>query len=193
LDQAQNFPLFCMPASLQFGVDQLIVDRHFEATALGRYQGNGLDVELVLLGQICHQTDGSVRVVSNRAVDDSNFHSNISLIWEDPTWILLFVIFRQHATYEIMQEVVAGLRRCTMRKFASFVFGSVMGAMFGAVVALLIAPSSGEELQARARVRVATLRDEVQNAYDIRTAQLQAELEALSSSSEGDEQPPESE
>ena len=35
-----------------------------------------------------------------------------------------------------------------MRKFASFVFGSVMGAMFGAVVALLIAPSSGEELQA---------------------------------------------
>ncbi|MFV1857814.1 MAG: YtxH domain-containing protein [Anaerolineales bacterium] len=80
-----------------------------------------------------------------------------------------------------------------MRKFASFVFGSVMGAMFGAVVALLIAPSSGEELQARARVRVATLRDEVQNAYDMRTAQLQAELEALSSSSEGDEQPPESE
>ena len=80
-----------------------------------------------------------------------------------------------------------------MRKFASFVFGSVMGAIFGAVVALLIAPSSGEELQARARDRVATLRDEVQNAYDIRTAQLQAELEALSSSSEGDEQPPESE
>ncbi len=80
-----------------------------------------------------------------------------------------------------------------MRKFASFVFGSVMGAMFGAVVALLIAPSSGEELQARARKRVSTLRDEVQNAYDIRTAQLQAELEALSSSSEGDEQPPKSE
>ncbi len=80
-----------------------------------------------------------------------------------------------------------------MRKFASFVFGSVMGAMFGAVVALLIAPSSGEELQARARVRVATLRDEVQNAYDNRTAQLQAELETLSSNSEEDEQPPESE
>ena len=68
-----------------------------------------------------------------------------------------------------------------------------MGAMFGAVVALLIAPSSGEELQARARVRVATLRDEVQNAYDIRTAQLQAELEALSSNSGNDEHPPESE
>ncbi|MFQ5923575.1 MAG: YtxH domain-containing protein [Anaerolineales bacterium] len=80
-----------------------------------------------------------------------------------------------------------------MRKFASFVFGSVMGAMFGAVVALLIAPSSGEELQARARERVATLRDEVQNAYDKRAAQLQAELEALSSSSKGDEQPPEAE
>lgn len=75
-----------------------------------------------------------------------------------------------------------------MRKFASFVFGSVMGAMFGAVVALLIAPSSGEELQARARERVSSLRDEVQNAYDVRAAQLQAELDALSSSPEGDQQ-----
>ncbi len=79
-----------------------------------------------------------------------------------------------------------------MRKFASFVFGSVMGAMFGAVVALLIAPSSGEELQARARERVATLRDEVQNAYDVRAAQLQAELDVLSSTPEGDEKQPES-
>jgi len=79
-----------------------------------------------------------------------------------------------------------------MRKFASFVFGSVMGAMFGAVVALLIAPSSGEELQARARERVSTLRDEVQEAYEVRAAQLQAELDALSSSPEGDELPPES-
>jgi len=80
-----------------------------------------------------------------------------------------------------------------MRKFASFVFGSVMGAMFGAVVALLIAPSSGEELQARAKERVATLRDEVQNAYDVRTAQLQAELEALSSGPEEEEPAPEAE
>ena len=80
-----------------------------------------------------------------------------------------------------------------MRKFASFVFGSVMGAMFGAIVALLIAPSSGEELQARARERVATLRDEVQSAYEVRTAQLQAELDVLSSGPEGDELPPDSE
>ncbi len=79
-----------------------------------------------------------------------------------------------------------------MRKFASFVFGSVMGAMFGAVVALLIAPSSGEELQARARERVSTLRDEVQNAYDVRAAQLQAELDVLSSTPEADEKQPES-
>ena len=80
-----------------------------------------------------------------------------------------------------------------MRKFASFVFGSVMGAMFGAVVALLIAPSSGEELQARAKERVSTLRDEVQSAYEVRTAQLQAELEALSSTPEEEEPAPESE
>ncbi len=80
-----------------------------------------------------------------------------------------------------------------MRKFASFIFGTVMGALFGAVIALLIAPSSGEELQARAKERVSTLRDEVQNAYETRAAQLQAELEALSSSPAGDTQPPESE
>ena len=77
-----------------------------------------------------------------------------------------------------------------MRKFASFVFGSVMGAMFGAVVALLLAPSSGEELQARARERVTNLRDEIQDAYDTRAAQLQAELAALSEpSSEEAEEP----
>ena len=77
-----------------------------------------------------------------------------------------------------------------MRKFASFVFGSVIGALFGVVVALLIAPSSGEELQARARERVSNLRDEVEKAYKMRAAQLQAELEALSTGSEDDEQPP---
>lgn len=80
-----------------------------------------------------------------------------------------------------------------MRKFASFVFGAVIGALFGVVVALLIAPSSGEELQAKARERVKHLRDEVQNAYEMRAAQLQAELEALSSGSEKEEQPPDSE
>ncbi len=74
-----------------------------------------------------------------------------------------------------------------MRKFASFVFGSVIGALFGVVVALLIAPSSGEELQARARERVSNLRNEVQNAYEMRAAQLQGELEALSKRSEDDE------
>jgi len=80
-----------------------------------------------------------------------------------------------------------------MRKFASFVFGSVVGALFGVVVALLIAPSSGEELQARARERVSNLRNEVQNAYEMRAAQLQGELEALSKRSEDDEPPSESE
>lgn len=80
-----------------------------------------------------------------------------------------------------------------MRKFASFVFGSVIGALFGVVVALLIAPSSGEELQARARERVSNLRNEVQNAYEKRATQLQAELQALSKSSEDDEKASDSE
>ena len=74
-----------------------------------------------------------------------------------------------------------------MRRFASFVFGSVMGAMFGAVIALLIAPSSGEELQARARERVTNLRSEIENAYEVRAAQLQAELDAMSEPSDDSE------
>ena len=42
-------------------------------------------------------------------------------------------------------------------------------------------------IQAKAKERVSNLRDEVQNAYEIRAAQLQAELEALSSSPEKEE------
>ncbi len=66
-----------------------------------------------------------------------------------------------------------------MRRFFTFLLGTVSGAIVGASVALLIAPSSGEELRTRARERVADLRDEIQEAYDTRTAQLEAELAGM--------------
>lgn len=66
-----------------------------------------------------------------------------------------------------------------MRRFFSFLLGSITGALFGAAIALLIAPSSGEELQARARERFSSLRNEIQDAYESRVAQLESELESM--------------
>jgi gas vesicle protein len=66
-----------------------------------------------------------------------------------------------------------------MRRFSNFIMGAFLGALVGAVAALLLAPASGEDLQTRARERLASLRDEVQDAYASRKSQLEAELEAL--------------
>lgn len=66
-----------------------------------------------------------------------------------------------------------------MRRFASFLAGTICGALVGAVTALLLAPTSGEEFQARARERYENLRDEIREAYAARIAQLEAELESL--------------
>lgn len=66
-----------------------------------------------------------------------------------------------------------------MRRFFSFVLGSITGALVGAAIALLIAPSSGEQLQARARARLTNLRNEIKDAYESRVAQMEAELESM--------------
>ncbi len=69
-----------------------------------------------------------------------------------------------------------------MRRFMTFLTGVVFGAVVGAVTALLLAPSSGEELRTRARERFDDLTDEVREAYAARVSQLEAELEKLRSS-----------
>ncbi|MEX0787415.1 MAG: YtxH domain-containing protein [Anaerolineales bacterium] len=66
-----------------------------------------------------------------------------------------------------------------MRRLSNFITGAFLGALVGAVAALLLAPASGEDLQSRAREKLASLRDEVQNAYSSRKSQLEAELESL--------------
>jgi gas vesicle protein len=66
-----------------------------------------------------------------------------------------------------------------MGRFFSFLMGALTGALVGATVALLLAPSSGEELQTRARERFTTVKDEVRQAYEARVAQLETELESL--------------
>jgi len=66
-----------------------------------------------------------------------------------------------------------------MRRFMTFLTGILCGALVGAVTALLLAPSSGEEFRARVQKRGEALRQEIQEAYDTRMAQLEGELSAL--------------
>ena len=66
-----------------------------------------------------------------------------------------------------------------MRRFTTFLAGTLCGALVGAVTALLLAPYAGEELRIRARERIDAFRDEVREAYATRTAQLEAELANL--------------
>ena len=66
-----------------------------------------------------------------------------------------------------------------MRRFMTILAGAACGALVGAVVALLLAPFSGEQLRSQARQRVADFGDELREAYSARRAQLESELEAL--------------
>lgn len=66
-----------------------------------------------------------------------------------------------------------------MRRFMTFLTGVVCGALIGAVTALLLAPTSGEELRGRVQKRTEELRDEIREAYDTRMAQLEGELSNL--------------
>lgn len=66
-----------------------------------------------------------------------------------------------------------------MRKFFSFLAGGISGALVGGVAALLMAPSSGDELRDTAQSRVDGFLDEIRRAAAQRRAELEAELEAL--------------
>ena len=66
-----------------------------------------------------------------------------------------------------------------MRRFTNFVSGAFFGALVGSVLALLIAPYSGNELRDRAVGRFESLQEEMNNAYRARRAQLEAELDAF--------------
>jgi gas vesicle protein len=66
-----------------------------------------------------------------------------------------------------------------MRRTISFFVGVVSGAMVGAAVAILLAPSSGQELQNRMRSRVQALIEEGRRAAAARRVELEAQLEAF--------------
>ncbi len=66
-----------------------------------------------------------------------------------------------------------------MQKFFSFLIGLLAGAAVGALVALLLAPMSGQELRSEARTRVDKVVGEVKTAVDEERKRLEGELEAL--------------
>lgn len=66
-----------------------------------------------------------------------------------------------------------------MRKFFSFLMGTVMGALVGATVALLLAPESGEELRVSIRQRFESLQGEIQEAATTRRVELEKQLANL--------------
>ena len=66
-----------------------------------------------------------------------------------------------------------------MRRAFSFLIGLLSGAMVGAAVAILLAPTSGQELQKRVRTRVENLIEEGQRAAAARRVELETQLEAF--------------
>ena len=66
-----------------------------------------------------------------------------------------------------------------MGKVTGFLAGLMSGAIVGAVAALLLAPTSGRELQSRAREQFDTLVDDARTAAETKRVQLEAQLENL--------------
>jgi gas vesicle protein len=66
-----------------------------------------------------------------------------------------------------------------MRKILNFFIGMMMGGLVGATVALLLAPTSGEEMRAQIQEQSIRLRDEVKAVAEARRAELERELSAL--------------
>jgi len=73
-----------------------------------------------------------------------------------------------------------------MRQLTSFMAGAFVGALIGGITALLLAPTSGEELRARTRDRIEDLTDDVREAYAAKVAQLEAEIARLRAGRKGE-------
>ncbi len=66
-----------------------------------------------------------------------------------------------------------------MRWFLNFLFGLLVGALIGATLALIFAPSSGAQLRADIQSRADQIATDVREAVAEERRRLEAELEAL--------------
>ena len=68
-----------------------------------------------------------------------------------------------------------------MRRAISFIAGLLTGAIVGAMVAILLTPVSGENLQMQIRTRAQNIEREISKAASERRAELEKQLAALRS------------
>ena len=66
-----------------------------------------------------------------------------------------------------------------MRKFFAFLLGTLSGSVVGAALALLLTPSSGDDLRAQVTGRYHTVQDDVRAAAVARRAELERQLQEL--------------
>lgn len=66
-----------------------------------------------------------------------------------------------------------------MRSVFNFLIGILSGALFGAALAVLFAPISGDELRQQLNSRMQVLQNEVGRAAAQRRAELEAQLDSL--------------
>ena len=74
-----------------------------------------------------------------------------------------------------------------------YAFGFVFGVIVGGAVALMFAPTSGEELRTNIKSQVDVQSERLQEEFKVRMQQMQARMDQLSSQmqglAEGDKQP----
>lgn len=63
-----------------------------------------------------------------------------------------------------------------MRFWGKFMIGAFLGGLFGAVVGLLIAPESGQQLRGRVTGSIIQIRDDVVQASTDKRSELQEQL-----------------
>jgi gas vesicle protein len=66
-----------------------------------------------------------------------------------------------------------------MNKAIRFLSGAIVGAMVGAAVAILLAPTSGDMLQGQIRDRIEAIQGEVRQASQERRHELEGQLASL--------------
>jgi gas vesicle protein len=72
-----------------------------------------------------------------------------------------------------------------MRRFFNFFIGALLGGFAGAFLALLLAPSSGEEMRLEMRERINRLQSEIRQAAVQRRQELEEQLAALRAPASG--------
>ena len=66
-----------------------------------------------------------------------------------------------------------------MGKILNFFMGMLVGGLVGATIAILLAPSSGDEMRGQLQERSIRLRDDIKAVAEERRAELERELETL--------------